>query len=75
MQMENTKLNLYGQQLAWQITIKHLMDPVDRVEPVETMKPDKFQETIVIQAKKDAIKEARKYQSGLVMQTDRSKLD
>ena len=72
---ENARPTLYGQWLAWQITIEHSIDPADGVEPVETMEPDKFQGAIVIQAKKDAIKEARKYRPGLVMWTDGSKLD
>lgn len=39
------------------------------------MEPDRFKGKIVIQAKKNAIEEARKYRPGLVMWTDGSKLD
>lgn len=39
------------------------------------MEPDKFQGVIIIQAKKNTIREARKYWSDLVMCTDESKLD
>lgn len=38
------------------------------------MEPDKFQWTIIVQAKKNVINKARKYWPGLVMQTDGSKL-
>lgn len=75
MWMEKTRPILYWQWLVWQITIEHLIDPTDGVEPIETMKQDKFQGTIVIQSKKNIIKEARKYRPSLVMWIDGSKLD
>ena len=72
---ENTRPTLYGYWLAWQISIGHSIDLVDGVEPVENMKVDRFTGEIVIQPKKEAIKEAKKYRAGLVMWTDGSKLD
>ena len=57
---ENARSTLYGQWLAWQITIEHSVDPVDGVEPVESIEPDRFKGNIFIQAKKDAIEEAKK---------------
>lgn len=39
------------------------------------MEVDRFTGEIVIQPKKDALKEAKKYRTGLVMWTDGSKLD
>ncbi len=72
---ENTRPTLYGQWLAWQITIEHSIDAADGVGPVVTMEPDKFKGRIIIQAKKHAIGEAEKYWPGLVMWTDGSRLD
>ena len=72
---ENARPALYGQWLAWQISIEHSIDPADGVEPVERMEPDRFKGKIFIQAKKDALEEAKKYRPGLVMWTDGSKLN
>ena len=36
---QNTRPTLYGQWLAWQITVDHSIDPADGVEPVEVIKP------------------------------------
>ena len=58
---ENTRPTLYRQWLAWQITIEYSIDPADGVEPVESMEPNRFKGKIVIQAKKNAIVEAKKY--------------
>lgn len=58
---ENARPILYEQLLAWQITIKHSIDLANSVKPVETIEPDKFQKTIIVQVKKDAIKKDRKY--------------
>ncbi len=71
----NTRPTLYGQWLAWQITIEYSINPADGVEPVATMEPDEFKGRIIIQAKKHAIEEAKKYWPGLVKWTDGSKLD
>ena len=72
---ENARPTLYGQWLAWQISFEHAIDPADGVEPVEIMEVDRFSGKIVIQPKKNALEEARKYRAGLVMWTDGSKLD
>lgn len=58
--MENARPSLYRQSLALHITIEHSVDPADGVKPVESMEPDRFKGNIFIQAKKDAIKEAKK---------------
>lgn len=58
---ENVRPTLYGQWLAWQIIIDHSIDPADGVEPVDIMEPYRFQGKILVQAKKDAINEAKKY--------------
>ncbi len=72
---ENTRSTLYGQWLAWQITIDHSINPANRVEPVVTMEPNEFKGRIIMQAKKHKIEEAKKYRPVLVMWTDGSKLD
>ncbi len=51
------------------------LTPADEVEPVEIIEVDRFSGKIVIQPKKNAFEEAKKYRAGLVMWTDRSKLD
>ena len=67
---------LYGQWLAWQITVDHSIDPADRVEPVEILKPGtNFQGKIIIDCKKQPLKEATKDRAGLVIWTDESKLN
>ena len=73
---ENARPTLYGHWLAWQITIGHSIDPADGVEPVETMEPGiRFKGEIIIEPKKEALEEAKKNCTGLVMWTDGSKLD
>lgn len=71
---ENARPTLYGHWLAWQISIEHSIDPADGVEPVEAMEVDRFMGKIVIQSKKNALEEAKKYRTGLFMWTDGSKL-
>ncbi len=72
---ENARPTLYGQRLAWQISFEHAIEPADGVEPVEIMEVDRLSGKIVIQPKKNAFEDARKYRTGLVMWTDGSKLD
>ena len=73
---ENSRPTLYGQWLAWQLTIDHSIDPAEGVEPVENMMSDKlFKADVIIQCKKKALEEARKNQPGLVLWTDGSKLN
>ncbi len=64
---ENARPTLYGHWLAWQISFEHSIDPTDGVEPVEIMEVDRFSGKIVIQPKKNALEEAKKYRAGLVM--------
>ena len=72
---ENSRPALYGQWLAWQITLDHAIDPADGVEPAPKVISDKFKADIIIRCKKKALEEARKLQAGLVLWTDGSKLD
>ena len=72
---ENARPTLYGHWLAWQISIEHWIGPADGVEPVETIEVDRFTGKVVIQPKKEALEETKKYRTGLVMWTDGSKLD
>ena len=57
------------------MTIEHLINLVNSIEPVKSIKLNRFKEKIIIQAKKDVIKKVKKYQPGLVIWTDRSKLE
>lgn len=73
---QNARPTLYGQWLAWQVTVEHSIDPAEGVEPVEMMEPGNvFTGDIVIECKKQALQEAKKYGAGLVLWTDGSKLD
>ncbi len=57
------------------MTIDHSIDPADGVEPVEVIKHGtNFQGEIIIDCKKQALREATKDRAGLVIWTDRSKL-
>ncbi len=73
---QNVRTRLYGQWLAWQITIDHSIVPAEGVEPVtkltfhSSLKPD-----IIVKGKREAIEEAKKDKAGLVLCTDGSKLD
>ena len=73
---QNARPTLYGQWLAWQITIEHSIDPADGVEPVEVIKSGTcFEGKVIVEGKKQALHEATKYRASLVMWTDGSKLD
>ena len=73
---QNSRPTLYGQWLAWQITVDHSIDPADGVEPVKKMRSGKsFKADVIVRCKKRALEEARRNQPGLVLWTDRSKLD
>ena len=73
---QDARPTLYRQWLAWQMTIDHSIDPADGVEPVEDIEPGTcFQGEITIKCKKQALKEATRYQAGFVIWTDGSKLD
>ncbi len=58
------------------MTVDHSIDPADGVEPVEVVKPGtNFQGEIIIDCKKQALREAAKDRTGLVIWTDGSKLN
>lgn len=58
---ENLRPILYGQWLAWQLTIDHSIDLAKGVEPVKKMMSDKlFKANIIIHHKKKALEEPRK---------------
>ena len=67
---------MYGQWLAWQITTDHAIDPAKGVEPVTNFTScNSLKPQVIIKSKKEAIEEAKKNNSGLVLWTDGSKLD
>ena len=70
---QNTKPILYGQWLAWQITLDHSIDPADGVEPVKKLGTS-FPGKIIVDCKMQAVREARKNHAGLTLWTDGSKL-
>ncbi len=72
---QNSRPALYGQWLAWQITLDHSIDPADGVEPVQKMISEELKADIIFESKKKALEEAKKIQAGLVLWTDGSKLD
>ena len=73
---QDTRPTIYGHWLAWQITVQHSIDPADGAEPVEKINPEfQFQGKIVVKCRKQALEEAARYRTGLVMWTDASKLD
>lgn len=49
---ENTRSILFGQWLAWKVTIEHSIGPADGVKPVKTLEPDRFKGQIIIHTKK-----------------------
>ena len=73
---ENARPTLYGQWLAWQITIDHSIDPAEGVEPITILDSyNTLQPEVIIKSKKEAMAEARKDNQGLVLWTDASKLN
>lgn len=72
---QNSRPTLYGQWLAWQITLDYAIDPADGVEPTPKVTSDKFRTDVIIRCKEKAFEEERKIQPGLVLWTDESKLD
>lgn len=63
---KNTQPALYGQWLAWQITLDHAIDPVEGVEPVELVEyVAKFERQVVVEASKDALEKAKRDCKGL----------
>lgn len=73
---ENARPTLYGQWSAWQLTTEHSIDPANGVEPVPVLSPNfHFRKEVIRGDKEQALKETRKYQTGLVLWTDGSKLN
>ncbi len=65
---KNARPTLYGQWLAWQMTLDHSFDPADGVEPVEVINPGiNFQREIIIDCKKQALRKATKDNAVLVI--------
>lgn len=76
LQTENTRPVLYGQQLIWQIAFNHAIDPAARVEPVEPPETAiEFEGQVVMESPKKTFEKAKGDCQGLLIQTDRSKLD
>ena len=72
---QSSRPKLYGQWLAWQITIDHSIDPAEGVEPVEKVSSNGVKADVIIKFKKEAFEAAKKDRTGLVLWTDGSKLD
>lgn len=63
--MQNSRPTLYGQWLAWQITVDHSVDPAEGAEPVEKIASNSFFNTkVIIKNRKEALKKDR---TGLVL--------
>lgn len=68
MWVESAKPKLFGHLLAQQVASNHSIDPADGVEPVQNFGPSTiFSGNIIIEAKKKALEEARKYRAGNVL--------
>lgn len=76
MWVENTKLKLFGHLLAQQIADNYSIDSADGVEPVQSFGPAIcFTGSIIIEEKKKALQEAKRYRAGSIMWVDGSKID
>ena len=65
---KNARPALYGQWLAWQITLDHAISPAEGVELGELVEYiAKFERQVVIEAPKDALEKAKRDCKGLVM--------
>ena len=72
---ESTRPKLFGHLLAQQVACNYSIDPADGVEPVPNPDPNiNFSGNIIIEAKKKALEEARKYRAGNIFWVDGSKL-
>lgn len=72
---ESRKPKLFGHLLAQQVASNHAIDPADGVEPVPRPRYDSnFSKIVIIEAKKKALEEAKKYRAGFVIWVDGSKL-
>ena len=66
---------LFGHLLAQQVASNHSIDPANRLEPVPSLKPGiGFSGSIVIEEKKKALGDAKKYRAGAVLWVDGFKL-
>ena len=73
-QVENAKPQLFVHWLANQIISNYFIDPANGVELIERLRlTSDFSGNIVIKEKNKALEEAKKYQIGNIIQTNRSK--
>ena len=73
--IENIQPALYGQWLAWQITIEYAINSVKGVEPVTGLESyNLLQPKVIVKSKKKAIKDTSK-SLGLVLWIDSWELD
>lgn len=73
---ENTRSTLYGQWLAWQLTVKNSIDLANGAEPVPVISSmSYFKNKVIIVNKEQAFKETRKCCTGLILWINVSKLD
>lgn len=71
---ESTKPKLFGHLLAQQVACNYSIDPADGVEPVPNPGPDvNFSGNVIIEAKKKALEESKKYRAGNIFWVDGSK--
>lgn len=64
---QDSRPKLYGQWLAWQITVDYSIGPAEGVEPVEKIASHSlFKADVITKCKKEALEEARKDRTGLV---------
>lgn len=71
---ESAKPKLLGHLLAQQVASNNAIDPEDGVEPVQSLGPNAGFSGIVIEEKKKAVEEAKKYGTGHAFWVDGSKL-
>lgn len=71
---ESAKPKLLGHLLAQQVASNNAIDPADGVEPVQSLGPNAGFSGIVIEEKKKAVEEAKKYGTGHAFWVDGSKL-
>ena len=75
-QIENPRLTLLGWLLAWQLAFDQSIDPADKVEPVKKSGFSvSFSRNIIIEGKKETVRQAKIGQKKTVLQIDIFKLD
>ncbi len=73
--VKSVKPKLFGHLLAQQVASNHAIDPADGAEPVQSFGPDvRGCVNVIIEGKKKALEEAKKYRAGYVFWVDGSKL-